>query len=99
MNLLEEFAKHVLSILSFRDYKDESTKPGWAGRTPRMRKSRTPFQGRAKRYGTQHMQVETFRSKEKRDERFRQLRYEGVKHVSKFSDWQHGHDIWCVVRP
>jgi hypothetical protein len=87
-------------VLRFDAYKEASSAPGWRGKPTRMRKSRTPFQGRAPRqtFG-QRMRVEEFRDKAARDARFAELRANGARGVSKFSDVRGGKDVWCVVRP
>ena len=65
-----------------------------------MKKYRMPFQGRDPRPTVgQRMQVERFKDKGKRDERFAELRAKGTANVSKFSDVENGRSVWCVVRP
>lgn len=102
MELLEAIGR----ILGFKLYKEDSARPGWAGRPSRMRKSRTPFSSsRVRKVGPQNMHVEEFESREERNDRFRQLRERGTKNVSKFTvsradeGESAGHIVWCVVRP
>jgi len=105
MNLLDVIKR----ILNFQDWKEASALPGWRPRPTRMKHSRTPFHGRERKVGAQHMTIEEFDDKEKRNERFHQLRSQGTPHVSKFSTIRKaGPDekgrmtfksVWCVVRP
>jgi hypothetical protein len=92
--------EYLRAFLGNQDWKKATSVPGWRGRPSFMKKDRTPFQGRGKKYGTQHMKVEKFYNKDERDERFRQLRGpNNVRHVSKFSDVVGRRDVWCIVRP
>lgn len=96
--------EYLREFLGNQDWKEATSAPGWRGRMTRSKKSRTPFQGRGRKYGAQQMKVEKFTNKDERDERLRQLRGpNNVHHVSKFSDverykgeWR---DVWCIVRP
>lgn len=92
--ILLDFIRSFLGKQAWKEMKDA---PGWRPRSwGRRTKSRTPFEGRGKRYGTQHMHVETFNTRDARDERFRELRAAKTPHLNKYSD---GRYVWCVVRP
>jgi hypothetical protein len=106
MNLLEQIAR----ILSFQDWKEASTLPGWRSRPTRTKHSRTPYSsGRQRAPGEQNMHVEEFETREARNERFRSLREKGTRNVSKFTvsrasgtdnrGREQGRIVWCVVRP
>lgn len=96
MNLLDAIKR----ILGYQDWKEASERPGWAGRRTQMRHARTPFRSmRERKIGTQHMHVEEFTDKAKRDERFHELRAKGTPHVSKWSTARAEGSLWYVVRP
>lgn len=96
MNLLDAIKR----VLGYQDWKEESARPGWAGRRTKMRHARTPFSSSRKRGpGEQQMHVEEFTDKDKRDERFRELRAKGTPHVFKWSTARAEGSIWYVVRP
>jgi len=50
-----------------------------------MKKSRTPFAGRAKNVAGSRFTIEEFWDKDVRDARFRALREQGTPNVTKFS--------------
>jgi len=78
--------------------KDVAGLPFWRGRPTRMRHSRTPFGSTRKRiYHPNQMQVEGFRDKDTRDARFRELRAQKTPHVSRYSTYDGGKSLWCVV--
>lgn len=95
MNLLDTIKR----ILGFQDWKEATSLPGWRSRGPRMKKARTPFQGRERKVSVSHMTIEEFSDKDKRNERFQQLRTQGTPNVSKFSTVRENKSVWCVVRP
>jgi hypothetical protein len=97
MNLLDAIKR----ALGFQDWKETSALPGWRSRPNRMRHARTPYSSSRQRGpGAQRMSIEEFADKERRDERFRELRAKGTPHVSKFSTVdESNHSVWCVVRP
>lgn len=96
MNLLEV----IKLALGYQDWKEASERPGWAGRRTQMRHTRTPFSSSRKREpGVQRMHVEEFADKDKRDERFRSLRANGARHVTKYSTARKEGSLWYVVRP
>jgi len=43
------------------------------------------------------MQSEGFRDTDSRDARFRELRAEGAKHISRYSTYEGGKSLWVVV--
>lgn len=43
------------------------------------------------------MQTEGFREKERRDARFRELRAQGTPHLNRYSTYEGGKSLWCVV--
>lgn len=93
-----DFLEALKSILNRKDWKEAYSLPGWRSRPPRAKKNRTPFRSTRRRGpGAQHMQVEAFTDKDRRDERFRELRSEKTPHLSKFSTYEGNHSLWCVV--
>jgi len=97
VNLLEEIKK----ILGYQDWKTQSALPGWANRRSNMRHARTPFSSSRKHeyHGAQYTHIEEFTDKDKRDERFRELRAKGTPHVTKYSTARKEGSLWYVVRP
>lgn len=106
MNLLEMIKR----VLSFQDWKEASSLPGWRSRPPRMRHTRTPFHGsRRHEIAPNQMTVEEFTDKDERNARFRELRAIDAKgkphrrHVSKWSTVRtkggsgEGENVWCVA--
>lgn len=88
-----------LRWLQFIDFR-ETSRPGWAGRSSRMRKARTPFKSSRKRaIAPLRMQLEEFDDKDERDARFAGLRSKGTPHVNKYSTVRANKSVWCVVFP
>lgn len=44
-----------------------------------------------------YLQTEAFRDKEQRDARWRELKSQGTPHVNRFSTYEGGKSLWCVV--
>lgn len=107
MNLLDAIKR----ILNFQDWKESSELPGWRSRPSRMKKARTPFGSHRQRGPMERLNhLEEFDTREERNERYRQLRERGTKHISKFTvsrasgeqdskGREQGRIVWCVVRP
>jgi hypothetical protein len=88
----------LMSIFDHARGLDQTAPPMWQSRGSRMRKSRTPFSSSRKRGpGELRMQVEAFRDKEARLERFRELRAKDTPDVCKWSGGDGKGAIWYVA--
>lgn len=76
----------------------QTASPMWHSTGSRMRKSRTPFQSQRRRKIYQcKMQVESFRDKDERLARFKELRAQGTPDVCKWSGGDEQGSIWYVA--
>lgn len=94
MNILEM----VKRVLNWQDWKKASALPGWRARPTMKKKDRTPFaSSRSHKIAECQQNVEEFLDKEKRDERFRELRAKRASGLAKFSTVRANRSVWCVV--
>lgn len=86
------------TVLGYLEKFAQRVRTPWYTPSPRMKHSRRPFSSsRHRGPGAQRMQVEGFRDKDMRDARFRELRAQKTPHLSRYSTYDGGKSLWCVV--
>lgn len=96
MNLLEK----IKQILSFANWKESSSLPGWRHPGYRSKKSRIPFMSSRKREpGEFRMHIEEFPDRESRNQRYQELKQQGVRHLSKMTTQRDQHIVWQLLKP
>jgi hypothetical protein len=89
----------ILNVVAGREWKEQSSLPGWRGRPSRSRKSRIPFGSQKVRgKGIHNMETLAFTDKEQRNSKYQELRKEHA-HVFRYSDHDGRRILWCVAYP